>query len=132
VIRVELPYPDKALWPNGRAHFRTKAKAVKNHRAWADLAALQAVQIAQISTACSLYSGAEVDSDQTPIRVHMLVYPKPRGPLPDKDNCVAAAKSYLDGIAQRLGINDRLFAAPTVEFDSLRNGRFVIEIGSPS
>jgi hypothetical protein len=63
------------------------------------------------------------------VRVHIVVHAKPKGPLPDRDNCVAAAKAYLDGIAQRLGVNDRHFATPTVEFAAPRDGRFVIEIG---
>jgi crossover junction endodeoxyribonuclease RusA len=121
LIRVDLPYPVKALWPNGRAHHQAKARAVKAHRMWADALTVKAVQ-------------SRVDAIVvTPlVRVHLVVHAKPKGPLPDRDNCVAAAKAYLDGIAQRLGINDRLFAAPTVEFAPVRDGRFVIEIGAPA
>lgn len=118
MIRVELPYPAKALWPNGRAHHQVKAREVKKHRAWSDLATLVAVQ-----------ARPDWMPDFMPFRIKITVHAKPKGPLPDRDNCVAAAKAYLDGIAQRLNINDRLFAAPTVEFSATRSGRFVIEIG---
>lgn len=117
MIRVDLPYPHKALWPNGRPHHLTKAREVKKHRLWADTAALAALQKAPIG---------EVSA---PFRVHLIVHAKATGPLPDRDNCVAAMKAYLDGIAQRLGVNDRCFAAPTVEFSAPRDSRFVIEIG---
>lgn len=119
MIRVALPFPDKILWPNGRTRSHmAKARAVKRHRAWADIAALEAAQ----------KGGIHADT-QGPIPVLLIVHAKRMGPLPDKDNCVAAAKAYLDGIAQRLGVNDRCFAAPTVEFAAPRDGRFVIEIG---
>ena len=35
---------------------------------------------------------------------------RPSGPAPDEDNINAACKSYLDGIADALGVNDRNFA----------------------
>lgn len=36
----------------------------------------------------------------------------------------------FQGDAQRLGVNDRLFAAPEVDFIKPCTGRFVIEIGT--
>lgn len=117
MIRVDLPFPSKDLWPNGRAHWAAKAKAAKSHRAWADLATIEAL------------AEGTVDVHQRPIPIKIIVHGKPKGRLPDRDNCVAAAKSLIDGIAQRLGVNDIAFAAPTVEFASPREGRFVIEVG---
>lgn len=111
---VDLPLPHKALWPNGRAHWSTKAREVKKHRSWAFMA-------------CPATSGLCVAGKA--IRVHLTVHPHPRGPLPDSDNASAACKAYLDGIADRLGINDKAFAAPVVEFASERTGRFILTIG---
>lgn len=119
MIRVDLPYPARELWPNGRSHYHAKAKAVKSHRGWAQLATLEALQ-----------AGGIADLHQRPIPVRIVVSAKARGPLPDRDNCIAAAKSLIDGIADKLGVNDIAFGAPTVEFAAKRDGRFVIEIGS--
>jgi len=61
--------------------------------------------------------------------VHIVCHPKARGPAPDRDGIVSAAKSYLDGIADALGINDRHFSAPTVSISDKRTGQFVIYVG---
>ena len=110
---IILPYPDKALWPNGRAHWAVKAREAKKLRTAAALAA----------------KAARIRIGDSPIPVHIVVYPKATGPAPDKDNCTAAAKSAIDGIADALGINDRHFAAPTVEVSQERSGKFVFYIG---
>lgn len=109
---IVLPYPAKALWPNGRAHFRTKASATKKHREWAHIATLG-------------WHGRPA----TVGRIEITVHPKPRGPEPDRDNCVAAAKAYLDGIADAYRANDRDFPVPVIRFGCrLKSGGFVIEI----
>lgn len=114
---LALPYPEKALWPNGRPHFMTKAREVKKHREWASWATIQA-------------RGEEkpVFSPEQRFAITITVHPKPRGPVPDADNVTAAAKAYLDGIAPQLGVNDRQFDAPTVTFAGPRNSQFVIEV----
>ncbi len=63
-----------------------------------------------------------------PIPVTITVYPKKSGPLPDRDNCVAACKHSLDAIAAVIGVNDRNFATPVVVFGP-REDRFEITIG---
>jgi crossover junction endodeoxyribonuclease RusA len=114
VLIVELPYPHKALWPNGRAHHHAKAREVKEHRKWAWLATLKAFK-------------GEVP---LPVQIRLTVHPKARGPLPDQDNCSAALKSYLDGIADAINVNDRDFAAPLVSYSHrTKHGGFVIEVG---
>lgn len=112
---IDLPYPAKALWPNGRPHFMAKAREAKKHRAWANLATLE------VKPACFKHNGE-------PIPVTIYVHAKPRGPLPDEDNCVAACKSMLDGIADALGVNDKAFKAPKVVFAQPREGRFAVKL----
>jgi crossover junction endodeoxyribonuclease RusA len=112
---VKLSYPDKILWPNGRTLKRNYlASTVKAHKRWAYLAALEA------------------DTGQgwvEPVPIRITVHPKARGPLPDADNCIAACKSYLDGIADAIGVNDRDFAAPLVSWGHrTKHGGFVIEV----
>jgi len=111
---IELPYPHKALWPNGRAHWAIKARETKKHRAWAALAV----------RACN-----PPVVGNGPIPIHIVCHPKGRGPAPDRDGVVSSCKAFLDGIADALGVNDRNFVAPTVEIASERTGRFVIRVG---
>lgn len=111
-MKIDLPYPHKALWPNGRAHYRAKAREAKKHRQWAYLCTLADA------------SGAKFHPSAITIRVHA----KRTGPMPDRDNVVAAAKSLLDGIADALDVNDRNFPEPKVEFAPERDGRFVVEL----
>ena len=112
-MTVALPYPHKALWPNGRAHWGDKSREVKKHRQWARLAMI----------------GASLCIADSPIPVHITVHPKRTGPAPDRDNMVAAAKAYLDGIADYLCVDDRFFAAPTVSISDERTGQFTITVG---
>lgn len=112
---LRLPYPDKLLWPNGRTRSpQAKARKIKSHKqmAWGSALAARA----------GFTPGKSVG-------LHIIVHAKRTGPLPDKDNVVAACKSYQDGIAQALGIDDKHFATPTVEFASTRTGEFVIRVG---
>lgn len=114
-MRLDLPYPHKLLWPNGsRGNHRAVAGEKRKHKDWATQTMLG-------KPAPALTAGL------LPIR--LIVHPKPVGPLPDRDNCVAALKVYLDAISKRIGVNDKNFAAPTVEFAAERTGRFVIEVG---
>ncbi|MFD1104599.1 hypothetical protein [Sphingobium olei] len=115
-MQIELPYPHKALWPNGRSHWAAKGRETKKHRQWAHAALLAAVPPA-------------FKHDGSPLRLRATFFAKPRGPEPDKDNASASLKAYQDGIAQALGMDDRTFGQPIVHIagrDPL--GRVVIEV----
>lgn len=112
---IQLPYPHKALWPNGRAHWGAKAKQTKDHRLWAFMATKAALPV------CFRSNGERI-----PVR--LIVSAKPKGPLPDKDNALAACKAYLDGIAEALGVNDNMFDPQPVHFSG-RLSSFTIEVG---
>lgn len=113
-MRLDLPYPHKALWPNGRPHWAEKSRETKKHKAWAWTAA-KARRLSAVSDG--------------KILIHITVHGKKTGPLPDEDGVVGSVKAYLDGISEAIGINDRHFAAPTVSFADTRTGRFIIEVG---
>lgn len=99
---ISLPYPDKLLWPNGRTRsHHAKARVVKKHKAWAHAAALAERASTPVSKRLQLVATFAC---------------KPAGPLPDKDNAAASLKSYQDGIAAALGVDDRHFAQPVVLF----------------
>ncbi len=113
---VDLPYPDKNLWPNGRGHHHAIARQKVKHRGWA------------MAGTWEVFGTIAPANHPDRIPIKIVVSGKKTGPLPDKDNCSAAAKSYLDGIADALHINDRHFEAPVVEFDTARKSRFYIEV----
>lgn len=109
---VELPFPAKALWPNGRAHWSKKAREFKKHKGWA-MVAMKAERPEPVSGRVSLA---------------VIVHPKTRHQI-DADNAVAAFKAYGDGIAQALGVDDKLFDAPTVAFgEPVKGGLFKVMV----
>lgn len=109
---IELPFPHKALWPNGRPHWGAKAREVKKHRAWAKNATL-----------------ADRTRPETVTRLVATFYPKPRGPAPDKDGCSASLKAYQDGIADAYGLDDRTFAEPRIIIgERCQHGKVVIAL----
>jgi crossover junction endodeoxyribonuclease RusA len=118
-MHLELPFPDKALWPNGRPHWATKHRAFQKHKAWARAATLAAMGRAKIE-----------DRGQ---RFHLLAtfYPKPKTTRAiDVDNAISSMKAFNDGIALALGVDDSRFDAPTILFGEIvPNGKVVILIG---
>ncbi len=115
---VRIPWPHKLLWPNGSMGTpKSRAGRAKMAKHDASYAAIEARQ---------KYGLPTFDGE---IPIKLLVYAKPKGPLPDKDNCIAAVKHSLDAIAAQIGVNDRRFAAPLVEFVKPRIGVIEIVIG---
>lgn len=112
-MKVLLPYPAAPLWPNKPAHWSKVHKAKKKARRDAYWAA-------------HAIGNYPIQSDR--ITVKITVGGRPKGPLPDKDNCVSAAKALLDGIADALGVNDNRFEAPVVEFSPERSSSFTFEL----
>lgn len=114
---LELPLPHKALWPNGRPHWATKARETKKHRAWAYAATLAHLGRHPINPEAKRFA------------ILATFYPKTRHPI-DEDNAVASLKAYQDGIAQAMKVDDRLFETPTVFFgEPVKGGKVVILIG---
>lgn len=99
---IVLPFPAKALWPNGRPHHMQKAREVKKHREWARMATLAAIP-------------RSFKWDGQPIRLRYTITPKTRHSI-DRDNCIAAMKSYQDGIAAALKVDDKAFLEPEIVF----------------
>ena len=111
---IELPFPASILWPNGRGHHMRKHKATKAHKGWARVAALA--------------KRADAPAGNQ-LRLVATFHCKTAGPLPDKDNAGASIKAYQDGIAWALGVDDRHFGQPVVQFgDRVKYGKVVIEV----
>ena len=113
---IELPFPHKILWPNGRTkNTRWKATEVRKHKQWAHDAAKAYL--------------SRFDVSASPSRLVFTIRPKPRGPMPDKDNGSAAMKAYQDGIAAALGINDATLGEPRILFgDRHPLGAVIVEV----
>ena len=94
--RITLPWPDKALSPNGRpGHWAVKARAVKKARSMATSATWAA-------------RGTSVKPGWPSAHLAWVLHPKTAN-TPDADNAQAALKNFQDGIADALGIDDSLF-----------------------
>ena len=116
-LRIELPWPEPELSPNHRAHPLTKARAARQAKADGYLAAKQALEgRAYVAPTFKL-----------PLR---LTFCPPSDRKRDADNLVASEKSYLDGIAQALDVNDTRFELTPVRGEILKpRGAVFVEIG---
>lgn len=90
---IYLPWPAKELSPNSRCHWAIKAKAAKKARRLAGLETM--------ASGIKIAGKSHIDL--------FVVFHAPDKRLRDLDNCIASLKSTLDGIADGLHVNDRLF-----------------------
>jgi hypothetical protein len=111
-MKVTLAWPDRALHPNSRVHWRTRAKATKVAREAARVLALAAGAKAAV-----LPDG----------RLHLWIdfYPPDRRRR-DDDGLLASMKAARDGIADALGIDDRRFVSHPMLRDEVRRGGEVV------
>ena len=110
---IELPWPDRVLSPNSRAHWAAKARATVKHKSWAHNATL------------AFRNGFDRTGDT--IDVLITAYPLERRAR-DRDNQLASCKAYLDGIAYSLGIDDKHFN-PRVQWgEPSLNGKIVVSL----
>jgi len=110
-IQVVLPWPHKHLSPNARVHWATKAREVKKHRQWAHWATPARLQVEAARLAVT------------------VTFNPPDKRSRDADNLMASCKSYLDGIADSLGIDDSVFdLEKPVHGPVVKDGRVVVEV----
>lgn len=105
-VRINLPWPAKALSPNARVHWAVKAASVKKARS--DAYVLTRSSMVEIPR----WLGVHVTLDFCP----------PSRRRYDADNIIASLKASMDGIADALGIDDSKFI-PTYRFgDPVKGG----------
>lgn len=117
MLKIELPWPDKALSPNGRVHWARKAKAAAKHRSWARTAAMAAIRS----------QGWPKGVTSAVVRMRFV---DPIQRRRDRDNHQAMAKNYLDGFADAgVIVNDAGFIThpATFEVGTVRGVVFEIE-----
>lgn len=116
-MEIILPWPDRVLSPNARAHWATKAKAAKLAR---KDGYYRAIMAGYTKASFAWYDG----------KLHLFIdfYAKTKN-YPDADNCLSSAKAYLDGISDAIGVNDRRFVHhPFVKDETFKDGKVVIRI----
>lgn len=120
-LELVLPWPSKDLSPNGRVHWRAKAKATKAARQTAVVLAFEA-------------GWREAWLPEGRLHLWIDCYQAPGKKLPDDDNMIGRCKAYRDGIAQVLGIDDKRFIShPFVSDERRPGGQVVIRItGGPA
>ena len=110
---VTIPQtPTRNLSPNGRAHWRRRhadAKELTSAARWATINALYS----------QIGAGAMGDGRRT---LHWLVAWEKGRKVMDQDNLIAALKAAQDGIADALGLDDRLFTVGSVTQDRDADG----------
>lgn len=109
---ISLPYPPAELNPNSRTHWAKKSKVTKACRiraAWETKAAK-----------------VKVDWEGK-IDVHISFYPPDKRPR-DLDNCIASVKSFLDGVADGLGVNDSRFNLHVYMGEPVKGGKVVFRL----
>lgn len=112
MITVELPWPDKALSPNSRPHWATKARAAKTAKTMA--AALTRVE-------------TKTKPQWPRAKLEWVFHPKTANAV-DKDNCIASCKAYQDGIAIALGIDDSRFETTYQILEPVKGGKVVVTL----
>jgi crossover junction endodeoxyribonuclease RusA len=110
-IEIKLPWPDKALHSNSRAHWSIKARCTKLARqtAWFE------AQYANLPC----WPEAEILIEYYP--------PSLRG---DPQNVPSSLKAYIDGIADAMGADDRCFKVdyPTMFAGTKKGGEVIFRV----
>jgi crossover junction endodeoxyribonuclease RusA len=117
---ITLPWPDKGLSPNARLHWAPKAmlKKLARQGAWA--------KASNAMSGAGVCKSACAGTDKIPVTI--TFYP-PDKRLRDDDNMVGSFKSYRDGIADALGVDDRRFKPHYYFEDAEKPGRIEVRFG---
>ena len=114
---MTFPWPSADLSPNARVHWAQRSRAVKKARdyGWGmTLAAMPALGIQRASW------GFPITAEYT---FHPEIDRKR-----DDDGLIGRMKSYRDGIARALGVDDSRFSAEVVRGERCALGAVLVEI----
>lgn len=115
---VFLPWPDRLLWPNARAHWAPKSRKQKGYRD--DCCVLTKAQNAH-----------HFDWGQDPLPVEITFHP-PDKRKRDRDNMIAAFKHGQDGVSLAMGIDDALFVPTYSVGEIVKGGAVSFSASTPS
>lgn len=113
MVNLELSFPAKILWPNGRGHWATKHKATAKAKSEAFYALKATIP------PCFEHNG-------DPIKWYVTFHPKTAHEI-DIDNAAASLKAFQDGFALALQVNDKIFERPTINFGKpVKGGKVIV------
>jgi crossover junction endodeoxyribonuclease RusA len=118
-MKLVLPWPNRRLSPNARLHYMHKARVVREAREFAGWETLKQLPDAVRQ---SIAHGEDA------IAVKIAFYP-PDKRHRDDDNMLAMFKSYRDGIADGLKVNDRRFKPHYFFEEAEKPGRVEVIFG---
>lgn len=115
-MRIELDFPPASLFPNRTkgTHWTVTHKAKTGYR----------------DNSVWLTKGQMNGWKHTDGNIAMTItFVMPDKRLRDTDNCLAAAKAGLDGMAEALGVNDRQFQPVTIYREyGMKPGKMIVEL----
>lgn len=111
-VAVDLPWPSRDLHPNARVHWARRAKAAKAARRDAVWAAKAA-------------GFGRMEADTLSVTV---TFSPPNNRAHDVDGLLSNVKSYLDGIADVIGVDDRNWSIVPMKVAARPLGNVRIEI----
>lgn len=118
-LTITLPWPDTSLMPNK-----------KNGRHWGgtQVAKVRARQDGYFGAKKALGSSVFPATDRVAVKITFV---SPDRRHRDIDNLLACIKPQLDGIAQALRVDDKLFRPITLDdaLDTKKVGFLVVEVG---
>ncbi len=115
MIKLELPWPPRVLHPNARVHWAKKALSTK---------------IARMAAACcAREAGIRAGDTDIPqaLKVTAIFCP-PDNRRRDLDGMLSSIKSYLDGIADVLGVDDSKWQIALRKEAPCKGGAVFIEL----
>jgi crossover junction endodeoxyribonuclease RusA len=113
MIAVSLPWPERILSPNARAHWRPKAKATEAAR---HLAYIYTRDFVGHTKPC------------WPAAAIRMVFCPPDRRRRDLDNFISSTKAHRDGIADALGTDDSKFTVSYAFGEPVKGGAVRVEI----
>lgn len=117
---VVLAWPDACLSPNARRHWRRIADAKADYRTKAYYAALQALG----PNVWRLGAMRKINR----VTVTYTFHPPGKRRM-DDDNAISCMKSARDGLAQALGVDDKLFTTGPVDWgEPVPRGSVVVTV----
>ncbi|MGZ4968019.1 MAG: hypothetical protein ACXV8O_01260 [Methylobacter sp.] len=117
MIEITLPWPPKELSPNARVHWSVRSKAVKAARQAGFIGCKQAQE------------GSKFKFEYIDGKVHLWIdFHPPSNRRIDDDNCLSRFKSMRDGIADYLGVDDRIFVSHPFVKDKVPGGCVKVRI----
>lgn len=115
MIRIDLPWPPRELHPNARPHYMARARAAKRCR----------VLGAGLTLAAGVRRGdADIPGE---LKVTAIFSPPDNRPR-DEDGMLSNIKSYLDGIADIVGVDDSKWKIAIRREPPVKGGAVRIEL----